>query len=451
MQASILWTANLTGFDQNLTFTNDTSGGPHFLNSLGISDDGRTVAAATFDGSIWILDENGQVVWNRSPGNTTTEITTMSLSPDGECLAFSETGEFPPANPSKKITLVNRQGEELWNHSSRTFVFHSAVSLNGSCSVFGSYENITCIDRDGSILWDYPVPSPVISLDMSDDGGYIVAATDEGKALCLNRSGSVLWQHRFGSINDIKISGDGNYACISGSPFRTLYYLDNRGEFLWNRTVPRDGALFYDLSYDGYRVVIQVTGAVFCYDRAGEIRWHENPQFQQPPVSRYSPQPFSLSKDGSYLVTAERQYLVIRDDRGYGTGRIECDDQIKGAAISADGSSIAVITDNDLHFIRNPNSCIKFYGNISCGTEHLEEVLDECEPELSKLMGTKGGPLIGFGIDYKGYISLMWNEELEVNETMMDEIYSVIDETGKNAGIDNIPVGFLLSSGIKGD
>jgi hypothetical protein len=66
-------------------------------------------------------------------------------------------------------------------------------------------------------------------------------------------------------------------------------------------------------------------------------------------------------------------------------------------------------------------------------------------------MGTKGGPLIGFGIDYKGYISLMWNEECELNDTMMEEIYSVINEAGKKHGIEDIQAGFLPSSGIKGD
>lgn len=286
---------------------------------------------------------------------------------------------------------------------------------------------------------------------MSDDGGYAAVATEDGRVLCLNRSGSVLWECEFPHTYDVRISGDGNYTCILGGPGRTLYYLDDTGKFLWNRTMPSKGVLFYDLSSGGENIIIRTTGAVLCYDQSGERMWHHNTQYRQAEVNSLSSPLMSLSKDGSYFIVADKNSLRIMDDRGLETGRLECDDRIRGTGISADGSLVAAITDNELYLAKNPNKCVKFYGNNSYGTGQLEKILDACNSGLSNFMDTEDGPLEGYGISYKGYIILLWDEEMETDDAVMDEIYSVIDEAGKREGIDDIPAGFLLFSAIKGD
>ncbi|WP_317136785.1 WD40 repeat domain-containing protein [Methanochimaera problematica] len=351
---SPLWISSLTGTDQNITSFQDTDS--HFLNYLAISEDGKNIVTGTYDGSIYFINETGAVLWNKTALYDTSYTNSLRLSSNGNYIAFSDSGSAPASNPPKKIGLMNKAGEALWNYSARTFIFHSAISSNGSRSVFGSHDNISCFDINGSFLWNHPVKSPVTSLDISEDGVYTIAATEQGPVVCLNISGSVLWEHEFSNVNEMKISGDGNYICISGDSFRTLYYLDNKGEILWNRTMPDTDVVICELSHSGDNIVVRTTGAVSCYDRYGNPKWQYNTSSRQPLVHTLSPQIMSLSKNGSYSVIATGQSFILLNKTGYETGNFSCEDSISGVDISYDGSDIVAINNKKLFFFRNPDS-----------------------------------------------------------------------------------------------
>ena len=313
---------------------------------LEISDDGRTIAAATFDGSIYLIDESGEVFRNNSAEDRSHEILSLSLSPEGNYLAFSDAGFSPASNPPKRIALMDRNCEELWNHSTRTFVYNSAVSSDGLYSVFGSHENITCVEQDGSILWNYPTAAQVISLDISDDCEYIVAVTDNQEALCLNRSGSELWKNEFRAPSDIKISGDGNYICLTTS-LRKVFFMDNKGNIFWNRTLP-PGTKYaeWGISHNGDGVVVRSAGSVSAYDRYGEARWN----------STISTSGFMLSKDGRYSIIAGGDSLLLLDEKGEETGTFSFNEKLHSVAVSADGARIAAITSGQLYYFDNPDA-----------------------------------------------------------------------------------------------
>ncbi|ADN36308.1 hypothetical protein Mpet_1551 [Methanolacinia petrolearia DSM 11571] len=352
---SPLWVSNLTEIDQDIQ---DTSGA-HFLLFLAISDGGRTIAAASFDGSIYLMNENGEVLQNITAENESSEILSFSLSSEGNFLALSSVGPGPTSNLPKKIILMDKNCEELWNHPTRTFVYDSKVSSDGLYSVFGSYENITCVDRDGSILWNYPVAAQVISLDISDDFEYIVAVTNDQKAFCLNRSGSVVWENKFRSPYDIKISADGNYVCLT-TYLRKMYLMESTGTPLWNKTLP-PGTKFAKsgISYNGDEIVVRTTGAVLGYDRSGLLRWNYTTEYQQSLTHPISAPIFLLSKDGRYSVVAANDSLLILDGEGNETGSFSFDEKIQGVAISSDGSKIAAITSNELYYFDNPDAKLK--------------------------------------------------------------------------------------------
>ena len=83
--------------------------------------------------------------------------------------------------------------------------------------------------------------------------------------------------------------------------------------------------------------------------------------------------------------------------------------------------------------------------------EVMPEAINLSRSELSEYMSLKGGPLVGYGLSYKGHIEIWWNKDTEVNESTMDRIYSVWNKNGKLAGVEDIPVVFSLGSKIKGD
>ncbi|WP_421908265.1 PQQ-binding-like beta-propeller repeat protein [Methanolacinia petrolearia] len=245
---------------------------------------------------------------------------------------------------------MDKNCEELWNHPTRTFVYDSKVSSDGLYSLFGSYENITCVDRDGSILWIYPVDAPVRSLDIPDNCEYIVAVTDNQKAFCLNRSGSVVWENKFRSPNNIKISADGNYVSLTTS-LRKLYLMESNGTPLWNKTLaPGTKYAKSEISYNGDEIVVSVNGAISGYDRSGVLRWN----YTKEPASI-----FSLSKDGRYSIIAANDSLILLDEEGNETGTFPFDEKIRGVAISSDGSKIAAITSDELYYFDNPDAELK--------------------------------------------------------------------------------------------
>ena len=55
---SPLWISGLAESDQNITDVVDT--GSHFLNYLAISDGGKTIAAGTYDGNMYLVNEIGR-------------------------------------------------------------------------------------------------------------------------------------------------------------------------------------------------------------------------------------------------------------------------------------------------------------------------------------------------------------------------------------------------------
>lgn len=55
------------------------------------------------------------------------------------------------------------------------------------------------------------------------------------------------------------------------------------------------------------------------------------------------------------------------------------------------------------------------------------------------------GPVIIYGYDHKGYIDVTFEENLTIENTLIDEIYAIIDEEAKKMGIQEVPVEFTYS------
>ena len=56
------------------------------------------------------------------------------------------------------------------------------------------------------------------------------------------------------------------------------------------------------------------------------------------------------------------------------------------------------------------------------------------------------GPVISYGYDYQGYLTVYFLEGSDINESLMDEIYGIFDRQGMQMGIDDIPVMFQFES-----
>jgi hypothetical protein len=83
----------------------------------------------------------------------------------------------------------------------------------------------------------------------------------------------------------------------------------------------------------------------------------------------------------------------------------------------------------------------------------IQECISSSGSELHPYMKEFGGPLVGFGTNYRGYLSVEFNEDLknEINDSTIDEIYTIINTHAKEAGISDIPVVFRLGGTVVED
>lgn len=73
----------------------------------------------------------------------------------------------------------------------------------------------------------------------------------------------------------------------------------------------------------------------------------------------------------------------------------------------------------------------------------LWESINNSGSELHPYMKENGGPLIGFGVNYGGYIFVEFDEEIkDIGKSTMDKFYSMIDTNAKNAEVSDVPVVF---------
>jgi hypothetical protein len=78
----------------------------------------------------------------------------------------------------------------------------------------------------------------------------------------------------------------------------------------------------------------------------------------------------------------------------------------------------------------------------------LEETAGDCihsfRAELDPYMLENGGPLTGYGYNYRGYIFVGFDpESLEsVNDSIIDEIYLIIEKHCEQEGVSEVPVVF---------
>jgi hypothetical protein len=110
-------------------------------------------------------------------------------------------------------------------------------------------------------------------------------------------------------------------------------------------------------------------------------------------------------------------------------------------------------SEDEYHDAFDPGVFIRRYGNFSqenYSTRDMLAVINRSNSELSEYMGSNG-PLVGYGLSHKEHIEVWWNKDTEVNESTMDQIYSVWNKNGKLVGIEDIPVVFTRSSIVKGD
>ena len=154
-QGNIIW----NHFNEYTTYTS-------------VSGDGRYVAVmrATFATADWVLylyDPSGSLIGSYSTGLS-------GYTPnEGWFIESSQAGETIIATTFNYLIVVDSTGSLLWRQTS-SLIRCAGVSRDGNVVAIGySNSTVKVFGRQGGILWSHSTPAPVISLDLSHDGGIV--------------------------------------------------------------------------------------------------------------------------------------------------------------------------------------------------------------------------------------------------------------------------------------
>jgi WD40 repeat protein len=243
---------------------------PNLVRSVEVTDDGRTIVAATEGNGIFIITTETQ----KSVSNSTSYDTIFKISHDGsrivgisadkirvyssnaktsknyniasnlepEFMFLSQTIPLIVYNDGKTIHWVDVSlGTELWRITAPGSLTSLSMTPSGSFVVVGTENgNIERYTDKGTLNWSYlsnkEILTPrITAIAISKDGALVAAGSSDGNILILNANGNLLGSYQAKDpIRSITISNDGSivlaadekniYAFITGPSTSSISY-----------------------------------------------------------------------------------------------------------------------------------------------------------------------------------------------------------------------------------
>jgi hypothetical protein len=234
------------------------------------------VAPYSGDALLMKLTLDGDLLWERTWGGEGYE-QAFSVAPagDGGCYVFGETDSYGAGDRDFFLLKITEDGSEDWfktyGGARREWPYGMLRLSNGELLIYGLTEPEAGSDRDqyalrlardGSVIWEYTVPSPgeelVIDALETAEGDLVLAvvAEEDGKLVKLDADGNVRWAKRYELAgwqyaSQIAETGDGGFlltgfSMSSGSRRQADTWLARctpDGELEW-------GTSFGDPAYD---------------------------------------------------------------------------------------------------------------------------------------------------------------------------------------------------------
>jgi WD40 repeat protein len=147
------------------------------VRSVALSADGRILAAASWDGNIYYLRE-GNVIWKATIGNRATAV---SMTQDGARV-------FAVNDSDGRLQVLDDTGQVLSVHYVAPQNASCATTAHGLYTVVGSFgrNRAQIVGRTGQVIWEFVPDAPVYCLDITPDGRYVIAGAGQTAYLLEN-------------------------------------------------------------------------------------------------------------------------------------------------------------------------------------------------------------------------------------------------------------------------
>jgi hypothetical protein len=360
--------------------------------SASFSRDGMYLAVGTSpasfnfsNGTIYFFEKSGKLLWTF---NTDRRPASTSISSDGSLVAAGGYQLSKGAGKSYvngSLYLLDKKGDLVWNYTTGAEPVWSAIlSSDGSYLAASTSTNLLYFDaRQGRLLWNYsaaPEEGSLLGISMSPDGRYVSAgATISGprypsngwKEYFFSSNGTLLWNYT--SFDESSsglsiVSSDSRYAATTASVSGYngyAYFFDNSGKLLWKKQISSP-MLSADISSDGSLLATSTNWGLLLMDRQGKLLWNSTEQGES--LTTYL---VKMSADGDQVLSGAvvkngtnlsgGMSFQLRDKTGVPSWGYQVAGDISSVDMSPDGSSIVVVSkdvrthDSKVYFFEKPD------------------------------------------------------------------------------------------------
>lgn len=263
-----------------------------------------------------VLAENTiQPLWTE-PGTVGGQLYGIVISADGSTII---TG-------GDQVISLTRDGRKRWSGWSATSL---DINRQGDYILTGKGTELRLLSGAGTLVWDRNMEIAVRDVSLAPDLSFIAAAGG-GKIRTLTFSGEGIASNDTMTINRVRIIPSGDRLLLSTS--RDIQLMDPKLNREW-----ADENLTQNLiavAPDGSSFVTAFSNRIRMYTGNGTILWDK--RF---PVG--DAQAMAYSRDGTTIVLALSENLLVLDHTGRQIWMANATDIINGVAVSDDGNTIA--------------------------------------------------------------------------------------------------------------
>jgi WD40 repeat protein len=198
----------------------------NYIRSISVTPDGNYIVIGSWDHNIYLFDRLSAIpIWNYTFGN---RIYHVDISSNGNIIVAGG------LNVGVHVFNMSKSTPLVWVNDSMTTVYGMDLSSNGQDLVVGTLTGTTGTIFLYNILSSDPIQEFETTeafgdVSITSDGNYFVGAVSFQYRCYLFEKGieNPVWNFTAGNqIEDVKISGDGNFICFGS--YDHNFYLFNR-------------------------------------------------------------------------------------------------------------------------------------------------------------------------------------------------------------------------------
>ncbi len=268
------------------------------------TNDGNYTAASSLDGSFYLFDKSGTVLWKDDLGHRVTFLSILEdrselyavtgekiytyttsgnflssyKSVKGVFMNITPDGNYIGGSSSNIYAMVYKDGRPLWDYKVEDKVNYVSLTPDGQTLAVASSDKYVYLIKSGMLLWKYDAKAPVISVALTPDASYVACGTgnfeskegetsNDFKLYLFDGSGKLLWGQKIGyTVSSVSITPDGNYIAV-GSWDKKVHIFSKSGEHLrefktegnvWSVSITPDGKNVVAGSTDTYVYFLDV-------------------------------------------------------------------------------------------------------------------------------------------------------------------------------------------------